>query len=175
MLIKQVFAILALLLIPLATVGCCDKKPVKYDITVSLDEDMRKSLGDRKLEVHLVGISEKQNERWQTYSMTKYWQPGDTLPKSLPTHVMNFDPNKPQTQTLSQKDKIWDTWLNNGANRVYVLALLPGMISDAEGDKDPRRQILPLACYRWLKRDKNIQIIVQKTGLNTVSLLRPEH
>jgi hypothetical protein len=167
--------LLILLLVPLATVGCCDKRPVKYDVTVSLDDAFRKDLSDRKVTVHLVGISEKQNERWQSYSMTKYWQPGDNLPNSLPTYTMTFDPNKAQPQTLSKDNKIWDTWLNNGANRLYVLAQLPGMISDAEGDKDPRRQILPLACYRWIRHDRQIQIVIQKSGLNTISQLRPEH
>jgi hypothetical protein len=173
--LKQALAILAVFLIPLATVGCCDKKPVKYNVTVSLDEEMRTSLSDRKIEVHLVGISEKQHERWQSYSMTKYWQPGDTLPNSLPTFKMMFDPANSTPQTLSIKDKMWDTWLNNGANRLYVLALLPGMIADAEGDKDPRRQILPLACYRWIKRDRKIHVLIQRSGLNTISQLRPEH
>ena len=68
MLLRQTLAILALLLIPLATVGCCDKKPVNYNVTVSLDDAFRKDLSDRKVTVHLVGISEKQNERWQSYS-----------------------------------------------------------------------------------------------------------
>jgi hypothetical protein len=175
--LKQTIAILALFLIPLASVGCCDKKPIKYNITVDVDEEMRKDLAaaNRKLEVHLVGINENQHQRWNTYSMTKYWQPGDTLPNSLPTKKMMFDPANPAPQKLSIDDPIWNKWLKEGgANRVYVLALLPGMVSDAEGDKDPRRQILPLPCYRWLKQDKKIDVRVQKTGVTTLSMSRPE-
>jgi len=173
--IKQTMSLMFLAVLAILTVGCCGKEPRKYNVTVSLDDEMRQSLGTRKLEVHLVGINEKENQRWENYSMTKYWQPGDNLPNSVPTYKMIFDPNHSAPQTLSKNDKIWDTWLKDGANRLYVLTLLPGMVSDADGDKDPRRQIEPLACYRWLKHDGNIEIKIQKTGITTVSQLRSEH
>jgi hypothetical protein len=171
---KNVLALFTLALLALLSVGCCGKEPIKYNVTVSLDEEMRQSLSQRKLEVHLVGINETQHQRWENYSMSKYWQPGDPMPNSLPTFKMEFDPANSKPQTITIKDKIWDTWLAAGANRLYVLTLLPGMVEDAPGDKDPRRQILPLPCYRWLKRDKKIDIVVQKTGLTTMSLSRPE-
>jgi hypothetical protein len=151
------------------------KEPIAYNVTVSLDEGLRKDLASRKVEVHLIGINEKQNERWANYSMTKYWQPGDTLSGSVPTKKMIFDPANSAPQTLKANDPIWDTWLKAGANRLYVLTLLPGMVSDADGDKDPRRQIEPLACYRWTKRDHNIEIRIQSSGMTTVSQLRQEH
>jgi hypothetical protein len=173
--------ILPFILIPLAGCPCGlaggfdGKKPISYNVTVSLDDEMRQSLGTRKVEVDLVGINEKQNERWQNYSMTKYWQPGDALSGSVQVKKLIFDPGNTSAQTLSSSDPIWDTWLKDGANRLYVLTLLPGITADAEGDKDPRRQIEPLACYRWLKHDGNIEIKVQRTGIITTTMLRPEH
>ena len=47
--------------------------------------------------------------------MSKYWQPGDPLYGSVPTYKMIFDPANNASQTLSINDKIWDTWLKDGA------------------------------------------------------------
>jgi hypothetical protein len=173
--IKQVSAFVVLAFMGLMSVGCCANKPI--NVTVSLDDAMRQSLQDRKIEVDIVALNAKQAERWETYSMTDYWRPGDTLYGSVPTKSFVFDPTKADAQTLWTNDPIWNQWLANARKddvmQLYVLALLPGMTVDQPGDKDPRRQILPLNSCRWDKV-KEIRLMVQKTGIITITPPKPE-
>jgi len=167
--IRKAFAFAALLFMGMLTVGCCST--TSLNVTVALDDAMRQKLESRKIEVDLVALNSKQAERWETYSMTSYWQPNDTLRDSVVSYKMIFDPANAAPQTLSKSDPIWAKWFANTASgdqmQLYVLALLPGLYDDAPGDKDPRRQILPLASCRWASTD--VRLLVQKDGIITVT------
>ena len=145
------------------------------NVTVNLDDAMRERLGSRKLEVDLVALNSKQSERWETKSMTEYWQPGDSLRDSVDSYKMIFDPTKNEPQTLSIKDPHWDKWFAQGAGdkmSLYVLVgVLPGSFDDQPGDKDARRQILPLQSCRWSSTD--VHMTVQKTGIITTTPPKP--
>ncbi len=171
--LKKIMALFVLTFMGLMSVGCCST--TKLNVTVSLDDAMRAKLDNRKIEVDLVALNSKQAERWETYSMTSYWQPGDQLRDSVDSYKMVFDPSNNTPQTLTIKDPHWDKWLAQGSSdkmQLYVLALLPGLYDDAPGDKDPRRQILPLASCRW--SSTNVQMTVQKTGIITTTPPKPE-
>jgi hypothetical protein len=173
--LKKIMALFVLTVMGLMSVGCC--ATTKLNVTVNVDDAMKAKLESRKLEVDLIALNSKQSERWEGYSMTSYWQPGDQLRDSVDSYKMIFDPLKPETltQTLSAKDAHWDKWLAQGAGdkmQLYVLVgVLPG-IEDATGDKDPRRQILPLASCRW--SSTSVQMTVQKTGIITLTPPKPE-
>ncbi len=158
-------------------------------------------LGDRNIEVDLVAVNSVENDRWENASMTSYWQPGDPLKGSVPTKVMYFNskqaqaaattnPAKPgQTasqaatqpsgfsETLSATDPIWYKWYANKNDKsvyhLYVLALLPGIIADQPGDRDPRRQILPLNQEEWPNGTKDILLKIEPTGVITVTTPKP--
>jgi len=173
--IRNVLALAALACMGMLSVGCsCN--PTKLNVTVSLDDAMRKKLEDRKIEVDIVALDTKLAQaRWETYSMTQYWNPGDERRESVDSYKMIFDPSKPDAQTLTKTDPHWDQWLSKsggGEMQLYVLALLPGIYDDLPGDKDPRRQILPLGSCRWPSTD--VKMLVQKDGIITLTPPKPE-
>jgi hypothetical protein len=135
-----------------ALVGCgCTHESKPYNVTVALDP---KFAGRPVIEVHLVGVNDSEDRFWSTYSMTRYWGSEDKLRQNAPKYVMSFGPGKPDTQTLTADNKIWNDWLSRGATRLYVLAFLPEKFDDAPGDQDPRRRILPLDKCQWPQQDK---------------------
>lgn len=202
--VNRLKALAALTLAALSAVGCAPHGPRAYNVTVQLDDAMRQRLTEltnRNIEVDLVAVNDKENERWEPYSMTRYWQPGDPLKGSVPTKVMIFDPKAVQaaastrpgasnqtaakaatqpsaySQTLSSTDPLWKKWYANvndkSVMRLYVLALLPGVFEDQPGDRDPRRQIVPLNIEQWPNGTKDILLKVQTTGIITVTTPKP--
>src|SRR5688500_1513775 len=136
----------------LGLTGCgCKSESKPYNVTVSLDPSFA---GKPVIEVHLVGINDSEDRYWNQYSMTRYWSSDDKLRQTAPRHVMQFGPNKPDSQTLSADHALWNTWLSRGATKLYVLAFLPEKFDDAPGDTDPRRRILPLDRCKWPQADK---------------------
>jgi hypothetical protein len=167
--IRKVLALAALGVMSLMAVGC-SCAPAKLNVTVSLDDAMRQKLEARKIEVDIVALNSKQSDRWETYPMTKFWEPNDDLRESVDSYKMIFDPAKADPQTLAKSDPHWAKWFANsggGDMQLYVLALLPGLYDDAPGDKDPRRQILPLGSCRWNSTD--VKLLVQKDGIITIT------
>ncbi len=173
--IKKLSALALLTFMGMMSVGCCST--TKLNVKVDIDDAMRERLGSRKLEVDLVALNSKQSERWESYSMTSYWQPGDSLRESVDSYKMIFDPTQNQPMTLSMNDPHWDKWFAQGAGdtmKLYVLVgVLPGSYDDQPGDKDARRQILPLASCRW--NSKDVHMTVQKTGIITTTPPKPEN
>ena len=136
----------------MALTGCCNSEMRPYNTTVALAPNAFTT--KPVIEVHLVGVSESENNMWANYSMSRYWGADDRLRQSAPKFVMSFGPNKPESQTLAADNPIWQTWLNAGATRLYVLAFLPERFDDAPGDQDPRRRILPLDKCKWPDQGK---------------------
>ncbi|MGN6366885.1 MAG: hypothetical protein ACTHN5_01350 [Phycisphaerae bacterium] len=172
--IRNALALAALACMGMLAVGCsCN--PTKLNVTVSLDDAMRQKLEARKIEVDIVALDSKLAQaRWETYSMTHYWEPGDERRESVDSYKMIFDPKNAEPHTLSKTDPHWDKWFgkSGGEMQLYVLALLPGLIDDQPGDKDPRRQILPLGSCRWNSTD--VKLLVQKDGIITLTPPKPE-
>ena len=171
--LKKVLALFVLTCMGLMSVGCCST--TKLNVTVALDDAMRAKLESHKLEVDLIALNSNQAERWESYSMTQYWQPGDALRDSVDSYKMILDPAGATSGTLSAKDPHWDKWFARGGSdkmQLYVLVgVLPGTYDDAVGDKDPRRQILPLQSCRWTSTD--VHMLVQKTGIITTTPPKP--
>jgi hypothetical protein len=197
-------ALAALTLAAVATVGCAHgpgRYNVTVQLDDAMRQRLSE-LTNRNIEVDLVAVNDIENTRWQDASMTKYWQPGDPLKGSIPTKVMIFNPTAVQaaaatspapstqsakaaatqpsaySQTLAATDPIWNKWYANKNDKsvyhLYVLALLPGVFDDQPGDRDPRRQILPLNVERWPNGTKNILLKVQTTGIVTVTTPKPQ-
>lgn len=171
--IKRYLPLLAMALFAFMAVGCC---PItKLGVTVDLDPALRQKLA-RNMEVDLVVITPSQRDKWQDYSMTRYWDYNDAMRASVAgvTKKMIFDPAKPAAQTLPDNDPLWKTWLaganDKDAPELYILAQLPGSWEaakdDAPGNKDKRRLILPLGKCRW--DSTNVKVTVQETGMISV-------
>ncbi len=155
MLKKTVFlAFMGLFL--LMGVGCC---PItKLNISIEVDDSFRQAYGNRPVLVDIVGVSPVEHKRWESYSMTKYWEAGDTLRSTSTgsTITLQLDPSKKEPQVVTASDPHWGTWLNGGNDKdpphIYVLVQLPGTFrasDDKPGNEDARRQILPTGSCRW--------------------------
>ncbi len=169
--VNKTLALFALMFFLLVGVGCCPNQ--RMNVTVELDDAMKARLADlsnRHIQVDIIALNSSEHQRWQNYSMSKYWTPPFELEKSVKVFTMTFD-SKSGAQTLTSKDPIWDTWFANASDkdimRLYVLAQMPGTIDDSLGNTDPRRQILPLGKCRW--EGDEVKLQVQLAGIRTLT------
>lgn len=158
-------------LLALVCGGCASApKPRAYNVELTLDP----SLAGTSLQVDLVGVNELSDlPKWQNYSVTDYWQPGNAFRRDAQKATLAFGRNQPATQTLAFNDPAWANWLKTGAMHLVVVADLPGAVSDQVGNADPRRLILPLDRSAWGKKVDKLQIAVQESGLRLLTPRKP--
>jgi hypothetical protein len=153
--------------------GCGTCKPGKgpgpvmaYNLQVKLGA----TLEHASVFVHVIPANPSDLERLRTYSLNKYWRPGDALNRDLPKHVFNFVDSKQLAQTLASTDPEWTTWKNSGAQYLVVYADLPNVFEEGKpGTQDPRRQIIPICeCY-WPPKTKDLEIEVQASGVRLIT------
>ena len=180
--IKKPFFLLFLAFFAFMAVGCC---PItKLNVTIELDESLRQAYGTGTVQVDIVAVSPNDHQRWEAYSMTKYWENGDPMRKSLTVKTLTLDDAKKESMSLTASDPVWGNWLA-GSNekappRLYILAQLRGTwdtSQDQIGNKDPRRQILPLGSCRWdssLGSPPNVRLVVKPTGITTETQPKPD-
>jgi hypothetical protein len=157
------------LLAPLLVLTACSSapKPVAQPITLTLD----KSLENTSIQVDIIGANATSDlPKWESYSITEYWQPGNTTRRDTDRHTVDFGRGKPAAQTIGPNDAKWPRWLQTGATYVVVIADLPGVSSDQQGNADPRRLILPLDAKQWKKERKApIEIQIKESGLRLLT------
>ena len=155
----------------LALAGCASilgsSKPVAQNIKITLD----KTLENTSLQVDLIGANAVTDlPKWQSYSVTDYWQPGNTTRRDTDRVTLDFGPGKPAAQTFDIKDPKWKQWLATGAANLVIIADLPGVSTDKGGAADPRRLIIPLDGKSWKKSSADpIEILVQESGLRLLT------
>jgi hypothetical protein len=159
------------------SVGCCPLK--ELNVTVELDPAMKQRLADlgRAIEVDIVAVNPAENQRWQDYSMTKYWQPPFELKTSVQGEIFSKKLDATTTtMVLNKNDPMWAKWFATanakGAPHLYILAQLPGTFDDQPGEKDQRRQILPLGSCRWETQD--VKVLVQTDRIRTLTAYKPD-
>lgn len=144
------------LLAALALAGGGCASPFPSQVTVSLDKSWLYRVETLpSIEVNLVGVGAAETHLWETYSMTKYWRPGDRLRAETDKAVLQFGAGRPLSQTLKSSDPIWERWREAGITTIFILADLPGLYSDLPGDADPRRSVLPVKTTA-----PNIEVII---------------
>jgi hypothetical protein len=144
-------------------------------ISVTATEDIcRKSV-----EVHLVGVNRFEKDRWDRISMSEYWQPENQLRKSAKdyTYAIKFGRKSSCEVVLDKKaeeeKKIRSEWKGRQVEYIFVLADLPGIFPDQDGNADARRLRLPAPgskCWRWNQSKINIRI----ESSNIVALTIPK-
>jgi hypothetical protein len=172
---RKPFITLTFALLSFAVTSCSSCKPGKpgpigkYNVEVTLDE----SLAKNAVLVDIVGVNGSTLPRYQSYPMEKYFGPNDALRHDSPKIVMNFVSGKSLTNSLSATDPQWDKWKAIGVTHLMVLADLPpaGVVS-REGVADPRRMLLPLDECNWPSKTKNLSVVVQRSGVITVTPTR---
>jgi hypothetical protein len=147
------------------TSGCGKEKPSKAE-PLNVQIELAPSLQGKSVLVDVVGVHEGDIPRWEAYSMTDYWKDGDKMRADADKKTYSFSPGQPLAVTLSRSDPAWNTWLvNKGAAYLFVLADLPGTISDKPGTTDPRRGKLCLYTKAWPKGTESIRVTIKESGV----------
>ncbi len=146
--------------------GCASvPKPRAYTVRLSVDP----ALAGTTVMVDLAGANEISDlPKWQTYSVTEYWQPGNVFRRDARKAGMEFGRDQPATQSLPMSDPRWKEWLKTGAMHLVIVADIPGVVNDQAGNADPRRLIVPLDKAVWGKAE-TIDIVVHESGLRLVT------
>ncbi len=149
--------------------GGCSGIPRNRSISLTATEDVCK----KSVEVHLVGVNRSEKEQWEQVSMTEYWQPKNQLRDSAKeyTHVFHFGQG-PCEKTLGKKDPIQKVWKKKRkAGYLFILADLPGIFPDMDGNADARRLQLPAPnskCWELLQTEIKLEIDSSKIVSLTV-------
>ncbi len=151
------------------TLAGCNTKPVPSAFNLQFDLDP--SLAGTSLELDLVGANPVSDlPKWQTYSVSDYWQPGNVMRHDADKAELTFGEGKGTTQTFSSADPSWDRWLNSGATNLIILVDLPGISSDKEGNADPRRLIVPLDIHKWASN--TLVFRIQESGIRLMTPMK---
>lgn len=149
--------------------GGCSGIPRNRSISLTATGDVCK----KSVEVHLVGVNRSEKEQWEQVSMTEYWQPKNQLRDSAKeyTHVFHFG-QEPCEKTLGKKDPIQKVWKKKRkAGYLFILADLPGIFPDMDGNADARRLRLPAPnskCWELLQTEIKLEIDSSKIVSLTV-------
>ena len=141
--------------------GCATGPTAKaWSIKVELDP----ALTGSSIQVDLVGANAVSLPRWESYSVTSYWTPGDAMRRDADKAVIEFGSGKPMSQLLDAKDPKWPRWLQSGATHLVILADLPGVGGGGAGNADPRRLVIALDGKAW-KGAPVVTLRVQESGI----------
>lgn len=164
-LISRCGALAALFVVALLT-GCNTPTARNFNLRIEVDP----ALAGSSVQLDIIGANAVSDlPKWQTYSVSDYWQPGDPLRRDSDKTVLRFGQGKPTTQMFSSTDPIWNRWLGTGALYLVVLVDLPGLSADREGNADPRRLILPLDTREWRSGTDTIELRVQESGIRLLT------
>ncbi len=148
--------------------GCATApRSTSYNLTFELAP----SLASTAVQVDLIGANTLSDlPKWQTISVTSYWQPDNVQRRDADKASLNFGPGEKAVQTFSSTDKVWSRWLSTGAMYLVVLVDLPGIATDRDGNADSRRLIIPLDVKKWPSGVTELKLQIQQSG---VRLLTP--
>lgn len=152
------------LVVVLCLVGCGG--PRAYDLQVTRDA----SLADTSIAVDVVGAGTSLTETLSQVRVSEYFAPGNRLRAGVERKTLRFVDDGEQVQVLERNDPIWDTWMDQGATHLVVMANLLGDFEDRAGSADDRRLVLPLARDRW--RGREIGITVREGFLDLTTRMR---
>ena len=154
-----------LLIVGLIVAGCRVSNPIAVRV---VNVTATKDVCGKSVEIHLVGVNQSQKTQWDTESMTKYWEPENQLRKSAKqyTHVIRFGQGLPCELSLGKKDPIRREWKRRKAEYLFILADLPGIFEDKDGNADARRLRIPaLTSECWPFLGSKINISIESSGI----------
>jgi hypothetical protein len=154
---------IVLILLLIGTVGCSKTRKFKVDVQAE-------SVGNKSVEVNIVGVNEFEYPRWESMLMSEYWKPENKMRRDAKKYIMKFGQNLPPQQVLEKKNEIWKTWSKRKAKYLFVLADLPGFHEDQGGNADSRRLILPLDKDCWKITQRKLEINLESSGVNCFTM-----
>jgi hypothetical protein len=153
--------------------GCGPGKPGKpraYNVQINLGSQLK----DSSVVVDVIAANPSDLEMLKTYSINKYWTPGNRTRNDLSKVSFSFVGGKQTSDTLSRTNAVWKQWIGVGTQYLVVVADLPGVFDDAKvGTEDPRRQILPICTCYWPSGTKDLTVEVQPSRVHVVTAPSP--
>lgn len=155
--------VVAIAFVGLTLVGCGGSRPQfgQYDLAVQLDPAVRAEATPPNIAVHVVGVSQNDQAKWDGLNVTDYWMPDSPMRAGVgdQTRQIAFGPGNTETVVIKKSDPIWKKWSERQAANLYVIASLPG-IGGAPGN-DPRLYRIPLETTNWTD-DQKLQVTVKR-------------
>src|SRR3954468_8153140 len=168
---NQWVLVFAVLMVAALTQGCGSKPEMaERNVNVSLDESLARATA---VEVNIIGANDSDFARVGTQSVDTYWRDVAAGRAPADRYVMRLS-GSDRSKTLSRTDPIWQTWRAKGAMRLVAIAFIPGLSGQGEGERDPRRIVLPLDKNRWKDVNQEIKIIASQSGLSSPTQPEPE-
>jgi hypothetical protein len=142
----------------------------KYNYDIRVDSVFKGS----SIEVDLVGVNASELPRFESMSVTEYWQPGNSIRNSTIPPKMRFRFPSNKKIALSKNDPIWEKWRGRDVKYIIFIADLPGIMSDRHGSVDSRRLILPVDWRQWENKiEEDGEIVIELGANGIVSLPSP--
>jgi hypothetical protein len=163
--------VLGLMAVAALAQGCGSRPEMaERNVVVSLDDTLARSTA---VEVNLIGVNDSEFPRYANRPVDDYWRDvaGDRAPRDRA--VMKFS-GAERSKTLNRNNEVWQQWKAKGAMRLVAIAFIPGLSGSGEGERDPRRIILPLDKNRWKDVNQEIRIIASQSGLTSPTQPEPE-
>jgi hypothetical protein len=150
--------------------GCASAPtPTNYSLKIELDQVL---VGSSIL-MDVVGANAVSDlPKWESYSVSDYWQPGNPMRRDSDKVSLDFGDGKPTIQYFSSENPAWQRWLNSGARYVVMVVDLPGIAADRVGNADARRLILPLDKRQWPKGVDTLELRVQESGIRLLTPMK---
>ena len=152
---RNITSLLIVCAIILVGAGCGSTRPRAWNVSIT-----KKTTAS--IQVDLIGVASQNEESFLSgVSADDYWKPdsriredqrklGNLMSKSL---VLN------QPWIVNRNDPQWQTWLDRGVTKLYVIARLP----EATGDwKVP----LLLAKGAWSAKNHTLEVVVVDSGIS---------
>jgi len=166
------YKIFGFLLVGLIAGGCSGISRNRSILLTATGDVCRKSV-----EVHLVGVNRSEKEQWEQVSMTEYWQPRNQLRDSAKEyiHVFHFG-QEPCERRLDKKEPIQKVWKKKRkAEYLFVLADLPGIFPDMDGNADARRLQIPAPYSKcWELLQTEIRLEIDSSKIVSLTIPKPE-
>lgn len=135
----------------LLLVGCGDKSLKKVIV------EAEKTTQGRTITLHIIAVNEFDLPRLQSYSVDKYWEPGDPVRRSFEDQATKLEFKEARKIEYTPKSPEWGKWFKKGNRHVVVIADLPTVKDDAA-----RRQVVPLFQKGWAeKKVTQVKVRVQ--------------
>jgi hypothetical protein len=151
--------------------GCASKPEMaERNVVVTLDDSLARATA---VEVNIVGANDSDFARVGTQPVDNYWRDVAAGRAPADRYVMKMSGND-RTRTLSRTDPVWQQWRAKGAMRLVAIAFIPGLSGSGEGERDPRRIVLPLDKNRWKDVNQDIRIVASQSGLTSPTQPEPE-
>jgi hypothetical protein len=165
-LVRSAWRGLAITILSVSLAAChAPPKGSKFNVEVIPGSEIKLA----SVEVDLIGATEREKANWETYSIDKYWEPGDAGRREADKVTLRLDNG--ETKTLAVPDPIWNKWLARGDIYLVVIAHLPG---DFKGvARDPRREILSLQKKAWKTSKALLQIEIQERLIKVLTMEKP--